>query len=91
MNLRGPLRGKGEVGRVSGFSLPPTRVKSGQAFAPQNQKGDFQISKRGLTGGQVENGGKGGAGNKKGITKGFMSMCLQYVYYANKRLCLGYK
>ncbi len=39
MNLRGPLRGKGEVGRVSGFSLPPIRIKSGRAFAPQHKKG----------------------------------------------------
>ncbi len=29
MNLRGPLRGKGEVGRVREFSLLPTRVKTG--------------------------------------------------------------
>jgi hypothetical protein len=29
MNLGGPLRGKGEVRRVGGFSLTPTRVKSG--------------------------------------------------------------
>ncbi len=39
MNLGGPLWGKGEVGRVRGFSLKPTRVKSGQAFAPQHKKG----------------------------------------------------
>ncbi len=39
MNLRGPLRGKGEVERVSGFSLTPTRVKSGRAFASQRKKG----------------------------------------------------
>jgi hypothetical protein len=39
---------------------------------------------------QVENGGKGG-GNEKGDHKGVVSTCLQYVYCANKRVCLGYK
>ncbi len=39
MNLRGTVEGKGEVGRVMGFSLLPTRVKSGQAIAPQHKKG----------------------------------------------------
>ncbi len=29
-----------------GISLPPTRDKSGRAFAPRDQKGDFQVSNR---------------------------------------------
>jgi hypothetical protein len=28
------------------ISLSPTRDKSGRAFAPRDQKGDFQVSKR---------------------------------------------
>ncbi len=46
MNCRGPLRGEGGGFRAGGISLPPTRDKSGQAFAPRDQKGDFPVSKR---------------------------------------------
>jgi hypothetical protein len=49
MNLREPLRGKGEVGRVSGFSLPPTWVKSGEwtNIRTTTREGDVQVSKKG--------------------------------------------
>ncbi len=53
------------------------------------QEGDFQVSRKGKLARKWERRKKGG--NKKGITKGVVSLCLYYVYYANKRLCLGYK
>jgi hypothetical protein len=46
MNCWGPLRREGGALRARGVSLSPTRDKSGQAFAPRDQKGDFQVSKR---------------------------------------------
>ncbi len=46
MNCRGTLMGEGGRFRAGGISLPPTGYKSGRAFAPRDQKGDFQVSKR---------------------------------------------
>ncbi len=40
----GDEKGEGDAGVGEG-SLSPTRDKSGQAFAPQTSKGDFQVSK----------------------------------------------
>jgi hypothetical protein len=46
VNCWGPLRREGGGVRARGISLPPTTDKSGRAFAPRDQKGDFQVSKR---------------------------------------------
>jgi hypothetical protein len=70
MNLRGPLRGKGEVGRVSGFSLMPTRVKSGRVFAPQLKKGISKSVEAGKLACKWERKGKGGLVTKKGLQRG---------------------
>jgi hypothetical protein len=43
--LQGTVEGEGGGLRVGGFSLPHIRGKSGRAFAPPDQKGDFQVSK----------------------------------------------
>jgi hypothetical protein len=68
MNCWGAVeRGEGRV-ESKGISFTPTRDKSGRAFAPQDQKGDFQVSKRAnLIRRQREDRKKGkrGIGNKK--------------------------
>jgi hypothetical protein len=70
MNLRGPLRGKGEVERVSGFSLTPTRVKSGRAFASQRKKGISKLVEGGKLACKWDRNGKGGLVTKKGSQRG---------------------
>jgi hypothetical protein len=80
MNLDGTVGGKGEVGRERGFSLTPTRVKSGQASHHSARR---EVSIKGES--DMQKGKR-----KGGVTRGFVCMCLVYMY-ANKRLCLGYK
>jgi hypothetical protein len=57
------------------IGLPPTRGKSGGAFAPRDKEGDFQVSKRvNSMFRQKGNGEKGGGGNKKGVVKCSLSL-----------------
>jgi hypothetical protein len=46
VNCWGLLGGEGWGLRARGISLPPTRDKNGQPFAPRDQEGDFQVSER---------------------------------------------
>jgi hypothetical protein len=70
MNLAGTVGGKGEVGRERGFSLKPTRVKSGWASHHSARRG-FPSKYEGEFGMQMKQGKrKRRGGNKKGVTKG---------------------
>ncbi len=54
------------------------------------QERDFQVSKKGLTGVQADNGKKGGLMIQRELLRG-REHVPQCIYCANKRLCLGYK
>ncbi len=74
------MRGEGVGFRRGGISLPPTRGKSGRAFAPWDKEGDFQVSKRVNSMFRQKGNEQKGGRQKKGVVKGVMNMYLQCAF-----------
>jgi hypothetical protein len=64
------LRGRGEVGRVRRVQFTANQGQEWTGIRTTVQERDFQISIKGLSGVQADNGKKGRAGDKKEIAKG---------------------
>jgi hypothetical protein len=60
MNLRGTIEGERGCGEGEGVQFTANQGQEWTSNRTTSQEGDFQVSKKGLTGVQADNGKKGG-------------------------------